>query len=103
MVFLAILGIIDLVAGVLLMFSNNFAGVSLILLMGIIILIKALYSLGTAFAAGFYFDLLGILDLIAAVFLLLAFYGIFFHFFIYIGIMMVVKGFYSIIMMLLEQ
>ncbi|MBL7206749.1 MAG: hypothetical protein ISS36_04085 [Candidatus Aenigmarchaeota archaeon] len=101
--FIIILGIIDLVVGIFLALSNNFQGSTIILYLGIIILLKALYSLGTAFGAGFYLDFLGILDLIAGILLLIVFYGIFTHFFIYIGILLALKGIYSIIMGLIQE
>ncbi len=50
----------------------------------------------TAFASRFYFDFLGILDVVAGISLLLLYYHSTFPFFPILGIMMVVKGVWSV-------
>ncbi len=95
---LIILGIIDIILGVFLALSGPMKGIDILLIIGIIAFLKGCYSLLTAFAAGFFLDFLGVLDLLTGIFLLMAFYGFWYHFFIYIGILMFIKGFYSIIM-----
>ena len=99
MVVLVILGIIDLIIGVLLVVSpaGGLVGNSIVFVLGIIALLKGLYSVLAAAGAGFFFDILGWLDLIAGIFLLLANWGIVFGFFLYVGILMILKAFYSAI------
>jgi uncharacterized membrane protein HdeD (DUF308 family) len=94
---LVILGIVDVIAGVILAFFGLpvFAGNSIVFGLGILMLIKGVISYLLACANRFYFDVMGILDLIAGVFLVLLFYGIGFFFFPYLGILVIIKGIYS--------
>lgn len=96
--FLVVLGILDIIFGILLGISGmiDFAGSFWVMVFGIVAILKGLYSLATAASSGFYFDVLGILDLLAGIFLLLTYGSIFFDFFVYFGIIMILKGLYSV-------
>lgn len=100
MVLLEILGIFDIIVGVTLAVSNTFslAGSALVTWIAILILIKSLYSIIASAAVAFYFDVMGWLDIISAVSLFLALAGVVHEFFIYFGILMIVKGVYSFAM-----
>lgn len=99
MVFLVILGILDLIVGVLLVVSpgGGLAGNGIVFIFAIIVLLKGLYSVLAAAGAGFFLDVMGWLDLITGFFLLLANWGFAYGFFLYVGIIMVLKAFYSIV------
>jgi uncharacterized membrane protein HdeD (DUF308 family) len=100
MVWLELLGIIDIISGVVLAVSTSFnlAGSGIALWIGIFMLLKGVYSVLTAAGAGFYFDVLGWLDLIAAASLFIVFFGVANEFFVYFGILMILKGIYSFVM-----
>lgn len=101
---LAILGLIDMVAGGMLIIGKTLGlqGSSLIFYFFVFFLVKGLYSVGTAFAAGFFMDLLGFIDLATAAFLLFSFWGLSLGFVFWVGILMVLKGMYSFVMYLVE-
>lgn len=95
---LLILSIFDLVAGAALSLCEIFpyVGSGFIGTMAGLMILKGLWSILTAAAAGFFFDLIGILDLVAGILLYLATLGLVAHFFVYIGIALILKGFYSL-------
>ncbi|RLI97124.1 MAG: hypothetical protein DRO99_03410 [Candidatus Aenigmatarchaeota archaeon] len=97
MVFIAILGILDIIFGAALAASTmtSVTGNGWIFLFGILAILKGIYSVVTAAGAGFYLDVLGWLDLVVGLLLLLANWGIVFPFFLYIGILLILKGIYS--------
>ncbi len=97
MVFVAILGILDIILGAVLAASTfaDFAGNGWVFAFGILAILKGLYSTLTAAGAGFYFDVLGWLDLLVGILLLLVNWGFVFPFFLYIGILLILKGIYS--------
>jgi len=98
--FMIILGIIDMIAGAMLSLSGliSLAGNGWVFWFGVISLLKGLYSILTAMAAQFYFDVMGIIDLLVGIFLLMSFYNITNGFFVYIGIVMLLKAAYTIVM-----
>lgn len=97
MVFVAILGILDLILGAALAASTfaDMAGNGWVIIFAVIAIVKGIYSVLTAAGAGFYFDVLGWLDLLVGALLLLVNWGIVFPFFLYIGILLILKGLYS--------
>jgi uncharacterized membrane protein HdeD (DUF308 family) len=95
---LIILGIFDIIMGVFLALSGPMKGIDIILWLGVIVLLKGIYSMLSNFASGFLLDLMGVLDLLCGIFLVMAFYGFYYHFFLYVGILMFLKGLYSVIM-----
>ncbi len=101
---LLILGVLDLIAGAALAISGfvPLTAVGLILGIGIIITLKGVISYLAAAGSGFYFDLLGILDMVSGVFLILAFYGTALGFFIWFGIAMILKAMWSIVMFMVR-
>lgn len=96
---IAILGILDLIAGGILILGEalSLSGSSFLFWFMALFFLKAAYSILTAWGAGFYFDLLGYLDLVAAIFMLLLFWGIWFDVVFWIGILILIKGIYSFI------
>jgi hypothetical protein len=101
---LLILGVLDLIAGAALAISGfvPLTAVGLIFAIGVIITLKGVISYLAAAGSGFYFDLLGILDMISGVFLILAFYGTALGFFIWFGIAMILKALWSIVMFMVR-
>ena len=101
---LLILGILDLIVGAALAISGfvPLTAVGLILGIGIIVALKGVISYLAAAGSGFYFDLLGILDMLSGVFLILAFYGTALGFFVWFGIAMILKAMWSIVMFMVR-
>jgi hypothetical protein len=101
---LLILGVLDLIAGAALAISGfvPLTAVGLVLAIGIILTLKGVVSYLAAAGNGFYFDILGILDMIAGVFLILAFYGTALGFFVWFGIAMILKALWSIAMFMVR-
>ena len=83
---IAILGVLDIIAGISLVFPNP-----LVYYIGIIFLIKGILSVIASFGAQFYLDFMGFIDLIVGAMLL-------FHFSIpFFWILPLIKGAYSLI------
>jgi hypothetical protein len=87
---LAVLGILDIVIGLSILFRDFFAGVVMIL--GLIALLKGIFSVLGGMMSGFFFDILGWIDLAAGVILLFNLSVPLFW------IVVIIKGVYSIIM-----
>lgn len=85
--FLTLLGIIDILAGIWITFGINYIAYYL----GVVILIKGIFSLIGSFASKFFLDFLGVLDIIVGLSLMFA-WDI-----PWIGIFIIVKGIYSLI------
>lgn len=64
---------------------------------GIVILVKGLWSVFSSFLAKFYFDNLGWIDIVSGTTLMLLFYGKDISFFWIFGIAILVKGLWSIL------
>ncbi|MCX6814546.1 MAG: hypothetical protein NTY20_02780 [Candidatus Aenigmarchaeota archaeon] len=101
---LLILGILDLIAGTALAISGfvPLTAAGLIFAIGIIVTIKGVISYMMAAGNGFYFDLLGILDMLSGIFLILAFYGTALGFFVWFGVAMILKALWSIVMFMVR-
>ena len=94
---IGILGILDIAAGLILILGDFFAGNEFLFSLAILFLLKGLYSVGTAAAAGFFFDILGWIDLISSLFLLLLLWEWSLGIFFWVGVIMALKGLYSLI------
>ena len=94
---LVILGLVDVIAGLILALFGLpvFPGNGVLFFLAIVMLVKGLVSFLMACANSFYFDVMGIMDMVAGVFLLLLFYGVGLFFYPYLGILMIIKGLYS--------
>ena len=92
---------IDLAAGLLLLLLN--VPGEIMLYLGIIMLLKGVYSVLAGAAAGFYFDFPGMFDAAAGILMMVATTGFFLEFFIYIGLIVLIKGAYSIIISFMGQ
>jgi len=92
-----VLGITDIIAGIILALSGlvPLSGIQLIFAIGIIYVMKGFYSTGSAAVNGFYFDLLGWFDLALGAFLILAFLGMHMGIFLFLGIAVTLKGLYT--------
>jgi hypothetical protein len=97
---LIILSLIDIVAGFALSLCEllPYNGSSFIWFLGAFLALKGVWSILTAAAANFYFDIIGILDLVAGVLLIITTTGLVAHLFVYVGIALILKGVYSLIM-----
>ena len=97
---LLILGIVDVIGGILLGMSllPGAGGNPILFWFGVVFLLKGLYSLLTAMGSGFYFDILGMMDIVSGIFLFLATWSIINEIFLYLGIGMIIKGIYSMLM-----
>ncbi len=96
--FLVAFGIFDVLVGIILALSPGMPMVAsgFIMLLGILALLKSLYSIGAS--GGSVFAILGVIDLIACVFLFMSYAGWVFGFFLYMGVIMLLKGLYSFVL-----
>ena len=79
---------LDVIAGLILLLGfKHFAW-----LFGILVLLKGAMSVFSAVASGFYFDLMGYIDLLAGAALLLLSKNIIFGFFAILGVIILAKG-----------
>ena len=94
---LLILGLLDVVAGIALGLTRGFPMVNnpLLFYLGVFFILKGLYSLLAAAAAGYFVSVMSWFDLLAGVFHLWANTGAQYPFFLYLGVVMVIKGLYS--------
>jgi hypothetical protein len=101
---LLILGILDLIVGATLAISGfiPLTASGIIFSIGIIVALKGMLSYLMAAGNGFYFDFLGILDMLSGIFLILAFYGIVLGFFVWFGVAMILKALWSIVMFMVR-
>jgi uncharacterized membrane protein HdeD (DUF308 family) len=83
---LALLGLLDILVGVSLLFPNFLA-----FYIGVIILLKGISSIVGSFAVKYFFDVMGFIDVIAGVILLLNFSIPWFW------LLLMIKGIYSLI------
>ena len=91
---LLVLAIIDILSGLLLYFHPSFL-VRPFFYLGVICLTKGGWSVISSFLQRFYFDILGLLDMIAGLFLVLLYQNISFPFFSVFGIMIILKGLWT--------
>lgn len=89
------LGILDVLVAAMIFFGLL---KSLFLIFGIIWFVKGLWSVGSAAAGGFMFDILGWLDIAAGASLLIVLAGIEWSGFVFIAVLLFIKGVYSILM-----
>ncbi|RLJ08668.1 MAG: hypothetical protein DRP13_02215 [Candidatus Aenigmatarchaeota archaeon] len=101
---LLLFGIFDLIAGVAGMIVPFISaqGNTFILAIGVLAIIKGLYSYLAGALAGFYFDILGLLDLITGILLVLSFYNLVFGWMFYFGLILTLKGVYTIVIFLVS-
>jgi hypothetical protein len=96
---LVLLSILDLAAGALLSLSGflQYTNSGFIGILAAFMIIKGIWSIITAAAANFFFDIIGMIDLAAGALLFVTTLGTSFHFFVYVGIALILKGAYSFI------
>ena len=83
---IAILGFLDILVGISLMFPNFLA-----FTLGVLVLLKGIFSVVGSFASGFFFDVMGFIDLIAGIMLIFGFFIPWFW------LLPMIKGIYSLI------
>lgn len=95
---ITLFGLADVIAGILLALAGLFGmgGNGWILTFGILILIKGIYSFAMSASSGFMFDILGIIDMTTGILLLLSFIGINLGLSMWIALIIILKGLYSI-------
>lgn len=91
---LFILALFDIASGILLYFHPAFA-LNLFIYFSIICLAKGGWSILSAIISRFYFEFLGILDVIVGVFLFMLSRGMSFSFFSIFGVIIILKGIWS--------
>ena len=98
MALLLLLGILDLLAGAALAVSGlvPMQASSFVLWVGIFVLLKGVYSYLAAVLNEFWFDILGIIDIIVGILLFSVYFGIVFPLFFWIGLLLILKAFWSI-------
>lgn len=96
---IAILGIIDVIAGIVLALGGipAFHGNGMVMVIAAIAIGKGIWSWINNLTAGFKLDFMGILDIVTGILLLSVFGGFFLFFFVYIGVIEMIKGAYSFI------
>src|SRR3989338_11187627 len=94
-----LLGVFDVIGGLLLAATwlKLFVGAGFILYFAVFFLLKGIYSVLSNIFSGFFLDLMGFLDLLAGAALLFVHWGTAPHYFLYIGIPLILKGIYCMI------
>jgi hypothetical protein len=103
---LSILGIVDIIAGIILVVGGlpQFPGNSFVVGIAAIMIIKGLWSWisNVASPEGLNIDPMGILDILIGLLVLLVFSGVFFSFFALLGVLVIIKGVYSFVVGLVK-
>ncbi|RLJ06921.1 MAG: hypothetical protein DRP12_03205 [Candidatus Aenigmatarchaeota archaeon] len=90
---LALLGFLDILVGIFLIFKIGF-----LFWFGIVWVLKGLWSVISSAGSGFWLDFLGWLDILAGGACLAVSFGLEFWIFFWLGVAMVLKGLYSLVM-----
>ena len=88
MILVTILNLLDILAGISLIANIGF----LLYPLGILHLIKGAWTLYTSFKAGFFLEVLGMIDFLGGGAILLAHYNFSSAYFLILGILMIAKG-----------
>lgn len=98
--FLMLLGVLDIIGGLLLALSGTIplSGNGFVLFFAVALVLKALWSILTALGGGFKYDLLGLVDLLSGACLYLVTIGWNTEIFLYLGILVLIKGLWSFVM-----
>lgn len=92
--FRQLLAIIDLIAGILLIFHP---GISLVRIVGLFVLGKGLWSIVTSTMFGFFADWMGMIDTLAGVALIFTYNGHSFPLMTLLGVVIIFKGLFSMV------
>jgi hypothetical protein len=103
--FIIVFAVIDLILGVVLAASPyfDFTGNGIIFWLAVIGILKGLYSIIAALVGGFMYDVIGWFDLAGGILLWLTTMGLIHPAFLYIGIAILLKGIYSLMIGLISQ
>ncbi len=93
-VILVFIAIVEVFAGAI-VFLHWFPVISVFLYLGLIYILKGVWSMTSSIFAGYLYDWMGALDFIAGIAMLLIFGGTIFSFFWIIGVAHVLKGLYT--------
>ena len=98
MVMLLLLGVLDMLAGIALAVSGlvPMQASAFVLWIGILVALKGIFSYISAALNDFWFDILGIIDIAVGILLFSVYFGVVFGFFFWIGLILVIKAFWSI-------
>jgi hypothetical protein len=103
---ISILGLIDIIAGIILIVGGlpYFQGSSLVFGVAVLMIIKGIWSWLTNIASpqGLNLDPMGILDIITGLLLFLVISGVFFSIFALLGVLVIIKGVYSFVVGLVK-
>jgi uncharacterized membrane protein HdeD (DUF308 family) len=91
---LFMLALFDILSGLLLYFHPVFAS-DFFIYFSIICLAKGGWSILSAFISKFYFEFLGVLDIVVGIFLFMLYRGISLPFFSIFGVIIILKGIWS--------
>ena len=98
--FLMLLGVLDVIAGLLLALSGTIplTGNWFVIFFAIVMVLKGIWSVLAALGGGFKYDLLGLVDLVVGGVLWLVVSGWVNEAFLYLGIIVLIKGLWSFVM-----
>jgi hypothetical protein len=94
MIFVTVLNILDIIAGLSLVGNIHF----LLYPLGIFHLVKGGWTMYTSFVQGFFFEVLGGIDFIGGLAMILINWEFSSVYFLFIGILMVIKGLFCFMM-----
>lgn len=95
-VILFLLGILEIFAGVIVYF-HYFPILEFFLWLGLIYTLKGAWSIVSSVAYSYWYDWMGVLDLLAGLVMILIFYGNIFSFFWIVGLAHIMKGLYTVV------
>ena len=91
------IAIVDVIGGLLLIFDWVSAFHTLLFYFGVIMLVKGLWSVFDCIRKKFYFDFLGWIDVVSGATMLLIFFGWSLSFLWFLGIIILIKGLWSML------
>jgi uncharacterized membrane protein HdeD (DUF308 family) len=94
---LVLLGLIEIFAG-LLIFFRSFPIFEIFLWLGLVYVLKGIWSMASSAAARYYYDWMGAVDLLVAASLLLIYAGYTSGFFLIIALLAIAKGIYTVVL-----
>ena len=95
---LLLLGVLDFLAGLSLAVSGivPMHASAFVLWVGVLVLLKGVYSYLAAVMNDFWFDVLGIIDIIVGIMMFSVYFGLVFPLFFWIGLVLILKAFWSV-------
>ncbi len=78
--------------------SGKLSGSLWLVLLSAVLIIKAFISIVSSFSSGYFRNWLGAIDILSFIMLLAAFFGAAHGFYVYMGLLLFLKGLYSTVM-----